>query len=154
MHIASSMAADFSDFNLDISALEMRSMSDTDIKLPYHGVLPGYDSAPSGTYIYLNVQLAQGVRLVLVVQNQNGKTMKRPLQASSDEIIKLLDRFFAQAQEETGLAQYWLGLWQAHFVEWRKIVTGPDRLLTIISALSKTDREFLQKHMMDGMENK
>ena len=45
--------------------------------------------------------------------------------------------------------QYWLGVWQAHYTEWRKIVTGPDRLLTILSSLSVTDREYLCKHMMD-----
>lgn len=75
--------------------------------------------------------------------------IKRPLEASSEEIIALLDGFFKQNQDATGLAQYWLGVWQAHYTEWRKIVTGPDRLLTILSSLSVTDREFLCKHMMD-----
>lgn len=99
-------------------------------------------------YVYLNVQLAQGARLVLVAHGK-GKDIKRPLEASSEEIIALLDGFFKQNRDATGLAQYWLGVWQAHYTEWRKIVTGPDRLLTILSSLSVTDREFLCKHMMD-----
>lgn len=147
MRIADSMVASYGNFNLDIDAVEMKSISESDIKLPYHGSLPGNMSAASDTYIYLNVQLAQGARLVLVAQTKKGKVLKRPLLASSEEIINLLDRFFAQ--DVTGLEQYWLGLWQAHYTEWRKIVTGPDRLLTILSSLSETDKEFLRKHMMD-----
>ena len=115
MHIVNSMAANFGKYDLDVSAVGMRSISETDIKLPYTGVLPVQMSASSGAYVYLNVQLAQGARLVLVAHGK-GKDIKRPLEASS---------------------------------EWRKIVTGPDRLLTILSSLSVTDREFLCKHMMD-----
>ena len=148
MHSVNSMAANFGKYDLDVSAVGMRSISETDIKLPYTGVLPVQMSASSGAYVYLNVQLAQGARLVLVAHGK-GKDIKRPLEASSEEIIALLDGFFKQNQDATGLAQYWLGVWQAHYTEWRKIVTGPDRLLTILSSLSVTDREFLCKHMMD-----
>ena len=144
MHIVNSMAANFGNYDLDVSAVGMRSISETDIKLPYTGVLPVQMSASSGAYVYLNVQLAQGARLVLVAHGK-GKDIKRPLEASSEEIIALLDGFFKQNQDATGLAQYWLGVWQAHYTEWRKIVTGPDRLLTILSSLSVTDREFLCK---------
>lgn len=147
MHIVNGIA-NFSKYDLDISAVGLQSISETDIKLPYTGSLPAQMSTSSSAYVYLNVQLAQGARLVLVVHSK-GKDIKRPLEASSEEIIALLDRFFKQRQDTTGLSQYWLGIWQAHYTEWRKIVTGPDRLLTILSSLSVTDREFLCKHMMD-----
>lgn len=150
MHIVNSMAVDYGSFTLDAKAVEMRSISEKDIKLPYKGPLPEQMKPAASAYIYLNVQLSQGVRLVLNVQ-AHGKSIKRPLQASSEEIIALLDRFFGQEQHDTGLDLYWLGLWQAHYTEWKKIVTGPDRLLEILSTLSVTDREFLMKHMMDGL---
>lgn len=148
MHIVNSIMANFRDFKLDTSAIGMRSISETDIKLPYTGLLPDQMSAASNAYVYLNVQLAQGARLVLVVKG-NDKSIKRPLEASSEEIITLLDKFFSQHMEDTGVTQYWLGVWQAHYIEWKKIVTGPDHLLAILSTLSVKDREFLQKHMMD-----
>ena len=66
MHIVNSMAANFGKYDLDVSAVGMRSISETDIKLPYTGVLPVQMSASSGAYVYLNVQLAQGARLVPV----------------------------------------------------------------------------------------
>ncbi len=148
MRITNSMTADFGGFELDVGALGMRSISYTDIKLPYTGPLPKQMSPASSAYVYLNVQLSQGIRLVLSVQRE-GKSMKRPLEASSEEIIPLLDRFFTQNQDATGLAQYWLGVWHAHYIEWRKIVTRPDCLLTILSALPERDRNLLQKHMTD-----
>ena len=58
MHIVNSMAANFGKYDLDVSAVGMRSISETDIKLPYTGVLPVQMSASSGAYVYLNVQLA------------------------------------------------------------------------------------------------
>lgn len=148
MHIVNSIMTNFGDFELDTSSIGMRSISETDIKLPYTGSLPDQILAVSSAYVYLNIQLVQGARLVLVVKGE-GKDIKRPLEASSEEIIALLDKFFNQHMDDTGIAQYWLGVWQAHYIEWKKIMTGPDRLFTILSTLSVKDREFLQKHMMD-----
>ena len=53
MHIVNSMAANFGKYDLDVSAVGMRSISETDIKLPYTGVLPVQMSASSGAYVYL-----------------------------------------------------------------------------------------------------
>lgn len=148
MYIVDNRAANFGNFKLDIGDIGMRSISGTDIKLPYTGALPVQMSAVSDTYIYLNIQLAQGVRIVLAAY-ENGKAIKYPLKASNEEIISLLDSFFEQKYETTGIAQYWLGIWQAHYIEWKKIVTDPNRLLTILSALPINDRMYLRNHMMD-----
>ena len=48
MHIVNSMAANFGKYDLDVSAVGMRSISETDIKLPYTGALPVQMSASSG----------------------------------------------------------------------------------------------------------
>ena len=53
MHIVNSMAANFGKYDLDVSAVGMRSISETDIKLPYTGVLPVQMSASSGAYVWL-----------------------------------------------------------------------------------------------------
>lgn len=148
MHVVNSMVANFGKINLDTSALGMRSVSKTDIKLPYSGALPEQMAVPSSAYVYFNVQLVQGVRLVLVVKG-SGKDIKCPLEATNEEIVALLDKFFDQSQSETGMVPYWLGLWQAHYIEWRKISTQPDRLLEILSTLSMSDLEFLKKNLMD-----
>ncbi len=149
MQIVNSIIEDFGGFTLDTSAIGLRSISDTDIKLSYNSALPRQMSPASNAYVYINVQLAQGARIVLVVEKKDGKILKRPLAASSEDIVSLLDKFFNQSHEATGLSEYWLGLWQAHYIEWRKITKGPDLLLNILFTLSEQDRRFLQKHMMD-----
>lgn len=148
MQIVNSMVEDFGGFTLDASAIGLRSISDTDVKLPYNGALPKQMSPASSAYVYINVQLAQGARAVLVVEKKDGKTLKRPLAASSEDILSLLDEFFNQPHEATGLSEYWLGLWQAHYIEWRGVTKWPSFLLDIFSTLPEKDRKFLQKHLM------
>lgn len=149
MQIVNSMVEDFGGFTLDASAIGLRSISDTDVKLPYNGALPKQMSPASSAYVYINVQLIQGVRLVLVTNGGRGKEQRRFLESSNKEIIALLDSFFEQERSATGLEDYWLGVWQAHYIEWKKFTIGPDRLLEAISALSDRDKRFLQKHIMD-----
>lgn len=149
MRIANNVIRGFNSFELDTNAVGLRSTSATDIKLPYSGELPEHMRPVQSAYVYLNVQLIQGVRLVLVTDSGKGKEQKRFLEASGEEIIALLDSFFGQERNATGLEDYWLGVWQTHYIEWKKFTTGPDRLLEAISTLSDQDKRFLQKHIMD-----
>lgn len=151
MHIKNSIIADFGNFELDASAVTLRSLSDEDIKLPYAGVLPQQMFLATDAYIYFNVQVTQNVNVVLVVNLENGKQMRRPLQVSDEELISLLDEFFGQPSQVTGLKPYYLGLWWAHYIDWKKVVTGPDRLLSIISSLSINDKSKLKNHMNDAI---
>ena len=136
MHIKNSIVADFGNFKLDTDAVGLRSLSDEDIKLPYTGVLPQQMALASSAYIYFNVQVTQDVNVVLVVTMKNGKQMKRPLRTSNEELISLLDEFFEQTLES--------GLWWAHYIDWKKIVTKPARLLSAISTLSINEKKSLK----------
>ncbi len=69
---------------------------------------------------------------------------------SSEKMILLMDKFFGQSMSATGLSEYWLGLWQAHYIEWRKVMKVPTLLLNVLSTLSLRDRKLLQEHIMDG----
>jgi len=149
MQIVNNVIRGFNSFELDANAVEMRSASATDIRLPYSGKLPKHMRPVQSAYVYLNVQLIQGARLVLVIDGGKSKKQKRFLEASDDEIITLLDKFFEQERNDTGLEDYWLGMWQAHYIEWKKFTTRPDRLLEAISTLSDQDKRSLQKHIMD-----
>jgi len=151
MHIKNSIVANFGNFELDTSAVELHSLSGEDIKLPYTGVLPQQMSLATNAYIYFNVQVTQDVNVVLVVNLKTGKQMKRPLRISDEELISLLDEFFKQPSQSTGLSPYYLGLWWAHYIDWKKVVTGPDRLLGVISTFSINDKSYLKKHIMDDI---
>lgn len=151
MHIKNSIVANFGNFELDTSAVELHSLSGEDIKLPYTGVLPQQMSLATSAYIYFNVQVTQDVNVVLVVNLKTGKQMKRPLRMSDEELISLLDEFFKQPGQSTGLSSYYLGLWWAHYIDWKKIVTEPDRLLNVVSTFSINDKNYLKKHIMDDI---
>lgn len=117
MHIKNSIVANFGNFELDTSAVELHSLSGEDIKLPYTGVLPQQMSLATSAYIYFNVQVTQDVNVVLVVNLKTRKQMKRPLRMSDEELISLLDEFFKQPSQSTGLSSYYLGLWWAHYID-------------------------------------
>lgn len=119
MYIKNSIVEDFNNFALDTSAVELRSVDREDIRLPYMGALPQQMSPAIDAYIYFNVQITQEVKVVLVVTLKSGKRIRRPLVVSNTELISLLDKFFCQPRERTGLDLYDLGLWQAHYIDWR-----------------------------------
>ena len=100
MRIVNSLVEDFGGFELDAGAVELHSEKPQDIMLPYRGALPGRMSSASSAYLQVNVQPTQGAQLVLVVNKGTGK-VRRPLEATNEEIIDLLDRFFEQ--KNTGL---------------------------------------------------
>ena len=125
MKVSSSPLVDFGGFELDAAKITLRSDDEKDIMLPYRGPLPrglGVLDGNRMAHIYLNVQLAQRAKIVLVLHHgQNLVRPNRPLEMTTEEIRELLDRFFDQ--EDTGLAPYWHGVWQAHYIEWRRFAT-------------------------------
>ncbi len=149
MRIANNIIRGFSSFELDANAVGLRSTSTTEIRLLYSGELPEHMRPVQSAYAYLNVQLIQGVRLVLVTDGGKGKGQRCLLEASNEEIIALLDKFFEQEWNATGLEDYWLGIWQAHYIEWRRFATWPDCLLEAISTLPDQGKRFLQKHITE-----
>ena len=147
MYVKNSIVTDFGNFELDTNAVELHSLSGEDIKLPYTGVLPRQMHSASNAYIYFNVQVAQDVSVVLVANMKNGRQLKRPLRASNEELISLLDDFFKQTS--TGLEPYYLGLWRAHYIDWRRIVTRPERLLNIFCRLPINDVNNVKMRIME-----
>ena len=101
MKVVNSLVEDFGGFELDATAIDLRSVSDQDIMLPYRGALPKQMSDASSAHLYLNIQLSQQARIVLMVTNDKGKKIRRPLEATAEEIMALLDRFFDQ-KDNTG----------------------------------------------------
>lgn len=146
MKVVNSLVEDFGGFELDATAIDLRNVSDQDIMLPYRGALPKQMSDASSAHLYLNIQLSQQARIVLIVTNDKGKKIRRPLEATAEEIMALLDRFFDQ-KDNTGLSPYWLGIWQANYMTWRQITNCPERLLSFLDSLSTNDRAYLLKYL-------
>lgn len=149
MYIKNSIITDFGNFELDISAVDLHSQSGEDIKLPYTGVLPQQMSPASSAYIYFNVQPTHDINVVLVVNMESGKQMRRPLLVSNEELISSLDGFFNKSWENNGLQEYYFGLWYAHYIDWRKFVIMPNLLLNLISTFSLNDRMYIKRRIIE-----
>lgn len=106
-------------YELDTSAIKLQSMDNSSIHLSYTGSLPvKADSA----YVALKMMPTQaGAVLVCKV---DGKEKRYVLEYSVSEIKELLEKFFFSDKGNTrfdnGLDRYWLGLWTAHYLDWKR----------------------------------
>lgn len=146
MRIVNSLVEDFGDFELDTDAIRLYSANSQDIMLQYSGALPEQMSSVSGAFLQVNVQPIQGAMLALVVK-RNGKEFRRPVSASNQEVIDLLDKFFDQ--QDTGLGTYWLGFEQANYMGWRQVATDFHRLLKPLMALPIQERTYLSRRLLE-----
>ena len=141
MRIVSSLVED-----LDTDTIKMHSANSQDIMLPYSGALPEQLSSVSSAFLQVNVQPIQGAMLALVVE-RSGKEFRRPMEATNQEVIALLDQFFNQ--QDTGLDTYWLGFEQANYMGWRQVATDYRRLLKPLMALPVQDRKYLSRRLLE-----
>lgn len=146
MRIVNSLVEDFGDFELDASAIKPHSENFEDIMLPYDGDLPAQMSPASSVFLLANIQLIQGSNLTLIV-NRNGKNLRRPVEATTQEIVDLMDNFFEQ--QDTGLDAYWLGFWQAHYMAWRQIAKDFRRVLRVVRSLPIEAKMYISKHILE-----
>lgn len=146
MKIVDSLVEDFGGFELDAGAVELHSADTQDIMLPYKGTLPKQMSSASSAFLHINVQLVQGAKVVLVVNKESGR-VRRPLEATNEEIVDLLDRLYEQ--KETGLDLYWHGYWEAHYSEWRKIAKDSRMLLKVLRSLPAQDLAYISWHLLE-----
>lgn len=145
MRIVSSLVEDFGGFELDISAIELRSVKKREIMLKYNGGLPVRMLPASSAFLQVNVQLIQGAVLVLVVK-RNGKEIRRPVDATNQEVIELMDRFFLQ--EDTGLKEFWRGHEYANYSEWREVALNFRRLMKILETLPVDKKAYISKRLL------
>ena len=119
MEIKMNLNQTFNGFKLDATAIKLQSMDSSNIRLPYTGNLPvDADSA----YIAFKMVPAQA-KAVLVCKCA-GKDKRFPLEYTATEIKQVLDAFFFARDGGTrfnnGLDRYWLGLWTAHYIDWKR----------------------------------
>ena len=121
MQIKMNMDKTYNGFELDSAAIKFQSIDCSNIKLPYAGQLPDGVSADSA-YIHFHMMPAQA-KAVLVCRC-GGKDKRFALDYTAAEVKELLDKFFftdsGGIRQDTGLDQYSLGLWMAHYIDWAR----------------------------------
>lgn len=153
MKLENNPVENFGGFELDASAIELRSAEKWKIMLPYHGPLPEKMSSTFSAYIQITAQPVQGVKCILVVDLINGKRMRRPLEITNEQVMDLLDKFFAVGSgrpatpQATGLAPRQLGNEECNYFNWRMLVTDFKWLGEMADRLTPQQRSWLHLHL-------
>ncbi len=144
MRLRNNPVEDFGGFELDTSAVDLHSAKKENIMLPYRGPLPKQMSSVSSAYIQITAQPVQGVKCVLVADLDGGKQLRRPLEATNEQVMGLLDRFFAQ---DTGLDSRQLGFEEANYFNWRLLATDFKWLGKMADRLTPQQKSWLHHRL-------
>lgn len=117
------------------------------ITLPYSGPLPDEMTGCTDAAIVCNLH-ADYCALVLVGKRQK-KILKSLIEAAPEEIDGILHGFFytpynsniEHTRFDCGLSEYWLGYFQALYMEWKRATTEPGRLCQILRNLPKETQQ-------------
>ena len=128
MKINNSMMHNFGGFALDINTIDYTTADAQNIVLPYLGQLP--NGVPDQSATICMIVKPFDVRITLQTI-EKGKTRRYPLSAEREEIAAIMDSFFFKSagstRFDTGLSDYWLGIWQATILTGRKRSNNKDQ---------------------------
>ena len=144
MNIKNTSVDDFGGFELDLSSIKMTSANRSWIVLPYYGALPPRVTSGVPVYIRFNIQLKSGAAAVLVSDPNNRRAIA-PLDITNDEVKHILDSFFNAEHSDSEFDPYYLGLWRAHYEDWRSVVDSPSVLWRTIQSISHEKLPLLQQ---------
>ena len=137
-------------FELDTALVECRSIFKDAIALPYHGQLPDFGHEVENAYITFNIKLHHKSFVNLVVIFEDGTRKTFLLDATNDEIIEVLNRFFFEDKliRSKGLSPYWLGVKTGYYLTWMNVTDCPlmilDSMRTVPKDKVKTLIKFLE----------
>lgn len=139
-------------FSIDTASIGGTSIDKHEIRLPYTGELPtSYESA------YLRVYVEPGSTQLVIVATHDGRKTYYGVDATSEEIISLLDPFFFKPTKQerhfitrfdNGLSNYWTGYFQQGFLLWEQYTRQPLRIAEIVQQLTPAQRVKLYRCLL------
>lgn len=111
----------------------------------------------SGVAIIITICVGLTVNVVLIVERA-GKKSHYPIVATPEEIDSILQTFFfdesGHTRRDNGLEPYSLGLWQGHYINWKRITREADGLDNLLYQLSPASVERLLQHIEHSHQTK
>lgn len=126
-------------FEVDVSKIATRSCDQNVVELPYLGDIPSIPEHNYAAFVRLFV-CPECTRVTLEIVGSNDMHCVIPLEATNDEITFLMDKFFRQKKAATGLDSYWLGVWHAHYIDWKHIRNDSLYVYDIFKSLPEKER--------------
>ena len=158
MHIKASPVKgykmDFSDFELDTSAIELHSADKHNIRLPYSGPLPDAIRVNDGAYVTVNITVHLMVSICLLVKMGNNER-RYPIEATVKEKNDLLFNFLFvdkgnnayHTRWDAGLTHYWLGYYQSSYITWSRFVHEGHGICDVIGQLAPNALNRVVRHI-------
>ena len=135
MYIKEALSHNYGGFTLDAASIGSTSTSKTAIRLPYSGPLPADLDDATGAAIVITLRVGLTVNVLLTVERA-GKVFRYPVEATPQEIDRILEGFFftgdGHTRRDNGLERYALGLHQSSYINWKRLTldaNGLDSLL-------------------------
>ena len=152
MRIKDSMIHSYGGTEIDTTKISNTTLYKDKIFLPYGGTLPS-DLAEGKAAIRITLQVGLSVNIHLYV-NMDGTTKKYPVQASTEEIKTILERFFYDFKGNTGytrfncgLNKYWLGQYQSSFGHWKRLVRDTCGFSGLLDQLTADKQDDMMRYL-------
>ena len=133
------------DFDISLENLEMKSVEDRHILLPYNGDISDEVGDYTNAYLLVFMDDIAKVGCMFRIDREDGRSHYIEAQFTNEELNYVLEKFFTG---ETGLSDECDGFYLAKFHDWVKYVKNND-VVDILYAISKDRWSDVMHDMID-----
>ena len=135
------------DFDISLEKLEMKSVEDRNIRLPYNGDISDEVGDYTSAYLLVFMDDIANAGCMFRIDHEDGRSDYIEAQCTNEELNYVLEKFFTG---ETGLSDECDGFYLAKFHDWVKYIKNND-LVDILYAISKDRWSDVMHSMIDVM---
>lgn len=138
MRLIDGFGKKYSDFKIDTKFVKLRSTDRHKLVLPYSGPLPEPFAETTRPTLRISLDPLQSPFVSVYADTPDRLFLRADVKYSQDEIISLLDSFFAQTTK--GLDLRWEATLATRYEDWKVLIQHP---ASVVRWLSAENREKL-----------
>ena len=132
-------------FEIFPEEISMVSASDTELILPYKGLVPA-----KYTNVFVKAKITQDFRVFLYFISDGFKSQ---IVAAPKEIVTFLDRmFYSRSNEDAGVSAYRWGIYTASYTAYRIMVTNVKDVFISAARIHKDDLDPMSDDFLNAIE--